>query len=57
MTPVLPTGTPVQSYLDQAAEQIGTSDTNDFVHADLHNDSKLSFLMVYLPDRPLPIRS
>src|SRR6266446_8817095 len=38
MTAVLPTGTPVHSYLDQAAEQIGTSDTNDFVHADLHNE-------------------
>jgi len=38
MTAVLPTGAPIHSYLDQAAEQIGTSDTNDFVHADLQNE-------------------
>src|SRR5215813_4333279 len=38
MTPVLPSGTPIESYLNQAAEQIGTLDTNDFVHADLHNE-------------------
>jgi hypothetical protein len=38
MTAVLPTGTPTQSYLDHAADQIGTSDTNDFVNAVLHNE-------------------
>src|SRR6266536_6117530 len=38
MTAVLPTGTPVHSYLDQAAEQIGTSDSNDFINKDLHGE-------------------
>lgn len=38
MTPVLPTGAPTNSYLDQAAEQIGTSETNDFVNGVLHNE-------------------
>ena len=38
MTHVLPTGAPLESYLDQAAQQIGTADPNDFIHADLHNE-------------------
>src|SRR5215475_1720281 len=38
MTPVLPTGAPTESYLDQAAQQIGTKDTNDFVSGPLHDE-------------------
>jgi hypothetical protein len=38
MTAVLPTGTPTQSYLDHAADQIGTSETNDFVEGPLHEE-------------------
>src|SRR5215470_15104509 len=35
-TQVLQHGGKRQSYLEQAAEQIGTSDTNDFIHGQLH---------------------
>lgn len=36
MTPVLPAGSPKESYLDTAARQIGTDTTNDFVSGPLH---------------------
>ena len=35
-TPVLPAGAPTGSYLDEAARQIGTAATNDFVFGALH---------------------
>jgi choline dehydrogenase-like flavoprotein len=35
-TPVLHHNGHKQSYLHQAADQIGTSDTNDFIHGNLH---------------------
>ena len=38
--PVLPIGTETLSYLDHAALQIGTKDTNDFVHGPLHDALK-----------------
>src|SRR5437899_9069362 len=38
MTAVLPTGAATQSYLDHAADQIGTSETNDFVNGPLHDE-------------------
>jgi hypothetical protein len=34
--PVLPKDTPTESYLDQAARQLGTDTTNDFVFGPLH---------------------
>ena len=34
---VLPTGAPVESYLDAAARQVGTDTTNDFVFGPLHD--------------------
>jgi hypothetical protein len=37
MTKVLPAGNPTESYLDQAARQIGTDTTNDFVFGPLHD--------------------
>src|SRR5437763_1800864 len=36
-TPVLQHGGKRQSYLEHAADQIGTSDTNDFIHGKLHS--------------------
>lgn len=35
-TPAVPVHNPTRSYLDAAAEQIGTSQTNDFVYGPLH---------------------
>ena len=34
--PVVPTGGQLKSYLDHAADQIGTAETNDFVQGPLH---------------------
>ena len=51
MTPVLPTGSPTESYLDKAAEQIGTKDTNDFINRDLHGELE-SILFGGLTARP-----
>jgi len=36
-TAAVPPGNPTRSYLDEAAEQIGTSATNDFVNGALHD--------------------
>src|SRR5262249_10778940 len=41
MTPVLPTGAPTESYLRQAAEQIGTNASNDFISGPLHDELEM----------------
>src|SRR3989441_8660979 len=51
MTPVIHTAAGTESYLDQAARQIGTSDPNDFIHADLHNELE-KILFTGLTARP-----